>query len=126
MGGIRLSGEIRLRIAPDDFTAQQREPLPKNESSSLYRLGERRCISFSGSRSGSQLVMRYELRDVAIEPSGPGDFQPDIPAGMRVVDEPGYPPEPVNPAGLIARQAVKEARSAVNSFLGVIRGENTR
>jgi hypothetical protein len=85
-----------------------------------------RCISFSGSRSGSQPVMRYELRDVAIEPSVPGDFQPDIPAGMRVVDEPGYPPEPVNPAGLIARQAVKEARSAVNSFLGVIRGENTR
>jgi hypothetical protein len=69
--------------------------------------------------------MRYELRDVAIEPSGPGDFQPDIPAGMRVVDEPDHPPWPVNPASLIARQAAK-ARSAVNSFLGVIRGENMR
>jgi hypothetical protein len=43
---------------------------------------------------------------------------------MRVVDEPDHPPWPVNPASLIARQAAK-ARSAVNSFLGVIRGENT-
>jgi hypothetical protein len=54
------------------------------------------------------------------------DFQPDIPAGMRVAEEPDYPPGPVNPIGIAARQAVKEARSAVNSFLSVIRGENAR
>ena len=82
-----------------------------------------RCISFSG----AQPVMRYELRDVVTEASGPGDFRPDIPAGMRVVEEPDDdPPGPVNPASLIARQAAKEARSAVRNLLGVIRGEETR
>ena len=87
-----------------------------------------RCISFSGSHSGSQPVMRYELRDVATGHFEPGDFRPDIPAGMHVVEEPDEdpPPGPVNPAGLIARQAAKEARSAVQSFLGAIRGEDAR
>jgi hypothetical protein len=81
-----------------------------------------RCISFSG----AQPEMRYELRDVVTGPSEPGDFRPDIPAGTRVVDEPDdEPPGPVNPVGLLARQAAKEARSAVKSFLGVIRGEET-
>jgi hypothetical protein len=71
--------------------------------------------------------MRYELRDVVTGPSGPDDFRPDIPAGMRVVEEPDdEPPGPVNPVSLIARQAAKEARSAVQSFLGVIRGDSAR
>jgi hypothetical protein len=82
-----------------------------------------RCITFSG----SQPVTRYELRDVVTGPSGPDDFRPDIPAGMRVVEEPDdEPPGPVNPVSLITRQAAKEARSAVKGFLGVIRGENAR
>ena len=82
-----------------------------------------RCISFSG----SQPVLRYELRDVATGPVEPGDFRPDIPAGMRVVEEPDDdPPGPVNPASVVAQQAAKEARSAVKNLLGVIRGENTR
>ena len=82
-----------------------------------------RCISFSG----SQPVLRYELRDIATGPVEPGDFRPDIPEGMRVVEEPDDdPPRPVNPASIIARQAAKEARSAVKNLLGVIRGENTR
>ena len=83
-----------------------------------------RCITFSG----SQPVTRYELRDVVTGPSGPDDFRADIPAGMRVVEEEpdGEPPGPVNPVSLIARQAAKEARSAVKSFLGVIRGEDAR
>lgn len=83
-----------------------------------------RSITFSG---GSQPVTRYELRDVVIGPSGPDDFRPDIPAGMRVVEGPDDgPPGPVNPVSLIARQAAKEARSAVRSFLGVIRSEDPR
>ena len=69
-----------------------------------------RCVSFSD----AQPVTRYELRDVVVAPSGPGDFQPDIPEGMRVVEEPDYPPGPVNPVGIVARQAAKEARSAVS------------
>ena len=81
-----------------------------------------RCLAFSG----SQPLTRYELRDIAIAPSGPDDFRPDIPAGMRVVEESDDPPGPVNPVSVVARQAAKEARSAVNSFLGVIRGENAR
>jgi hypothetical protein len=81
------------------------------------------CISFSGSRP----VMRSELRDVVVGPSSLDDFRPDIPEGMRVVEEPDdEPPRPVNLASVIAREAAKEARSAVKSFLGVIRGEDTR
>ncbi len=79
-----------------------------------------RCISFSGAGPD----MRYELRDVVTGPSEPGDFRPDIPTGMRVAEEPDDPPGPVNPASVLARQAAKEARSAVRSFLGVIRGED--
>ena len=81
-----------------------------------------RCISFAG----SQPLMRYELRDVVSEPSDPGDFRPDIPAGMPVVEEPDEPPGPANPVSLVARQAVKEARSAARNLLGVIRGKDTR
>ncbi len=83
-----------------------------------------RCITFSG----SQPVTRYELRDVVTGPSGADDFRADFPAGMRVVEEEpdDEPPGPVNPVSLIARQAAKEARSAVKSFLGVIRGEDAR
>lgn len=64
-------------------------------------------------------VLRYELRDVVTGPVEPGDFQPDIPAGTRVVEEepPEWPPGPPGPArvaGLIAR----EARSAFRSVFG--------
>jgi hypothetical protein len=81
-----------------------------------------RCISFSG----SQPVLRYELRDVATGPFEPGDFRPDIPAGMPVVEEPGEPPGPVNPVNVVTRQAVKEARSAARNLLGVIRRDDRR
>ena len=81
-----------------------------------------RCISFAG----SQPLMRYELRDVVTGPSDPGDFRPDIPAGMPVVEEPDDPPGPVNPVSVVARQAVKEARSAVRNLLGVIRARRQR
>ena len=57
----------------------------------------------------------------------PGDFRPGIPAGMHVAEEPDdEPPGPVNPASVIARQAAKEARSAVRNLLSVIRGEDAR
>jgi hypothetical protein len=80
------------------------------------------------SLAGEQPVTRYELRDVAVGPFEPGDFRPDIPPGMRVVEESrDQPPSgPVNPWGLVARQAAKEARSAVRNVLGALRGENTR
>ena len=81
-----------------------------------------RWISFSG----SQPMMRYELRDVTTGPLEPGAFQPDIPPGMRVVEEPDGPPGPVNPASVIARQAAIQARSAVRNFLGLIRGDDAR
>jgi len=81
-----------------------------------------RWISFAG----SQPVMRYELRDVMTGPLEPGEFQPDIPPGVHVVEEPNVPPGPVNPASVIARQAAKEARSAVRNFLGLIRGDDAR
>lgn len=82
-----------------------------------------RCISFSG----SQPLMRYELRDVAVGPSGPGDFRPDIPEGTHVTEERADdPPRPVNLASVVTRQAAKEARSAVRSLLGVIRGQDMR
>jgi hypothetical protein len=49
--------------------------------------------------------------------TGSFDFRPDIPAGMRVVEEPDdEPPGPVNPASIL--------RSAVRSFLDVIRSED--
>ncbi len=81
-----------------------------------------RCISFADSWP----LMRYELRDVVSEPSGPGDFQPDIPAGMPVVEEPDEPPGPANPVNVVTRQAVKEARSAARNLLGVIRRDDRR
>ena len=78
-----------------------------------------RCISYADSRSGAQPVMRYELRDVVTGPCEPADFRPDIPAGMPVVEEPDHDPrQPVNLVGVVARQAAKEARSAVRNLLG--------
>jgi hypothetical protein len=85
----------------------------------------------SVSHAGSRPVSRYELHDVVL---GPGDFRPEIPLGARVTDESADVHEPrfgrVNlPAKLariIARQAAGDARSAVRSFLGVIRGEDER
>jgi hypothetical protein len=83
-----------------------------------------RWIAFAG----EQPVTRYELRDVAVVAPGPGDFRPDIPPGVRVTEETGDDPEsgPANPWGLVARQAAREARSAVKNVLGVIRGEDAR
>ena len=79
-----------------------------------------RWISLAGGRP----VMRYELRDVVAGSFDPGDFRPDIPAGVKVVEETwDQPPSgPVNPVGFVARQAASQARSALRSVLGVIRG----
>src|SRR5262249_11882460 len=78
------------------------------------------------SRSGSQPMMRYELRDVTTGPLDPDAFRPDIPPGGGVVEAPDGPPEPVNLASVIARQAAKEARSAIRNLLGGLRGDDAR
>jgi hypothetical protein len=80
------------------------------------------------SLAGVQPVTRYELRDVVVGLPAHGDFRPDIPPGMRVVEESwDEPPSgPVNPWGLVARQAAKEARSALRNVLGALRGEDMR
>ena len=80
------------------------------------------------SLAGEQPVARYELRDVVVGPPEPGQFRPDIPPGVRVAEESrDQPPSgPVNPWGLVARQAAKEARSAVRNVLGALRGEDKR
>ena len=76
-------------------------------------------------------MARYELRDIVVGPPEPGAFRPDIPPGVRVRvaeesrDQPP-PSGPVNPWGLVARQAAKEARSAVRNVLGALRGEDKR
>jgi hypothetical protein len=79
------------------------------------------------SLAGEQPVTRYELRDVVVGPPEPGAFRPDIPPGVRVVEESrDQPPsEPVNLWGVAARQAAKEARSALRNVLGALRGEDT-
>ena len=79
-----------------------------------------RWISLAGGRP----VMRYELRDVVAGSFDPGDFRPDLPAGVKVGAETwDQPPSgPVNPVGFVARQAASQARSALRSVLGVIRG----
>jgi X-X-X-Leu-X-X-Gly heptad repeat protein len=74
--------------------------------------------------AGSRPVSRYELRDVALGEQG--DFRADIGEGMRVEEEPDdEPPGPVNiparVASLLARQAARDARSAVRSVLGGLR-----
>jgi hypothetical protein len=75
--------------------------------------------------AGSRPVSRYELRDVV--PGEQGDFRPDIPVGVRVEEEPDDEPPlgPVNTparvASLIARQAARDARSALKSVLGGLR-----
>jgi len=74
--------------------------------------------------AGSRPVSRYELRDVALGEQG--DFRADIGEGMRVAEEPDdEPPGPVNipaqVASLLARQAARDARSAVRSVLGGLR-----
>jgi len=71
--------------------------------------------------AGSRPVSRYELRDVV--PGEQGDFRADLPEGVRVVEEPDdETPGPVNVparvASLIARQAARDARSAVRSVFG--------
>ena len=74
--------------------------------------------------AGSRPVSRYELRDVVLGEQG--DFRVDIGEGVRVQEEPDdEPPGPVNVpvrvASLIARQAARDARSAVKSVLGGLR-----
>jgi hypothetical protein len=86
------------------------------------------------SHAGPRVVLREELRDVITASSGePGDFQPDLPPGMPVVEEePDHdaPPDPVNApraiAGAFARQAAKEARSAAQGFVDFFRGGDAR
>jgi hypothetical protein len=85
------------------------------------------------SHLGPQAVARYELRDITANPGELGDFSPDLPPGTRVVEESpreDVPPGPVNIpatlAGAFARQAAKDARSAVQGFLGFIRGGDAR
>jgi hypothetical protein len=86
------------------------------------------------SHAGPRVAMREELRDVTTAYSGePGDFQPDLPPGTRVVEEePDHdaPPGPVNVpramADAFARKAAKEARSAAQGFVDFIRGGDAR
>ncbi len=77
------------------------------------------------SLAGEQPVARYELRDVVVGPPEPGEFRPDIPPGVRVAeesrDQPPPPSGPLNPWGLVARQAAREARSALRNVLGALR-----
>ena len=74
--------------------------------------------------AGSRPVSRYELRDVVLGEQG--DFRADIGEGTRVEEEPADEPPgpasiPAQVAGLIARQAARDARSAVKSVLGGLR-----
>jgi acetyl esterase/lipase len=86
------------------------------------------------SHAGPRVFVREELRDVITAVSGaPGDFQPDLPPGMPVVEEePDHdaPPGPVNVpralAGAFARKAAKDAQSAVQGFVDFIRGGDAR
>jgi hypothetical protein len=86
------------------------------------------------SHVGPRVLVREELRDVITAYSGePGDFQPDLPPGTQVVEEdPDHdaPPGPVNApramAGVFARKAAKDARSAVEGFVDFFRGGDAR
>jgi hypothetical protein len=86
------------------------------------------------SHQGPRVFLREELRDVITAYSGePGDFQPGLPPGTRVVEEePDHdaPPGPVNApraiAGALARQAAKEARSAAQGLVDFFRGGDAR
>jgi hypothetical protein len=86
------------------------------------------------SHQGPRVFLREELRDVITAYSGePGDFQPDLPPGTRVVEEDlshDAPPGPVNApraiAGALARQAAKEARSAAQGLADFFRGGDAR
>jgi hypothetical protein len=87
------------------------------------------CITHLGPRT----LMRYELRDVTAYAGEPGDFQPDLPPGIRVIEkdpDDGVPPVPASTpsalAGFLARQAAKEARSAAQGFVDFIRGGDAR
>jgi hypothetical protein len=86
------------------------------------------------SHAGTRTVSRDELRDVITAYSGePGDFQPNLPPGTRVVEEDpddDAPPGPFNNpgamAGAFARKAAKDARSAAQGFADFIRGGDAR
>ena len=84
-----------------------------------------RWISFAGSTP----VARCELRDVTSYRREPGDFQPDIRPGTRVVEEADPAegddmPSPNSPGQLVgdlARQATEGAKSAVQGLFGLLR-----
>jgi hypothetical protein len=81
-----------------------------------------RLISYAGDRPASW----WELRDFAAEPGGPDEFRPDVPPGVRVVEETGKPFDDaaaVMPG--VTGTAVRTAAgvlSATRSFLGDLRG----
>jgi hypothetical protein len=84
-------------------------------------------------RLGQRTVSRYELRDVTAYSGEPGDFQPDLPPGRRVVEEDpddDVLKEAVNTPGALAsalaRKAAKDAQSAVQGFVDFIRGGDAR
>ncbi len=69
--------------------------------------------------AGSRPVSRYELRDVVLG----GDIHIDIPEGARAAEEPdddaaGPAGTPARVATLLARQAARDARSALKSVFG--------
>jgi hypothetical protein len=89
----------------------------------------------STSYQGTKPTARSELRDVAVGPGEPGDFRPDIPPGTRVTEETDpaeddAAPQPANLPGKlasdIARQAAKDAKSAVQGLFDLIRGQDAR
>ena len=98
MAGGRRGYRFGITADPSPWS----HPFPPDEAVVDAELG---IVLRLVSSSRSQPVTRYELRDVMTVPAGPGDFQPDIPPGMRVVEEPPGPGGPGGVAGLIARQA---------------------
>jgi len=65
---------------------------------------------------GGKPVVRTELRDIAADESGSGDFGFTPPAGLPVEEEPpdDEPPAPPNPLDSVAK--------AARGFLGSLRG----
>jgi outer membrane lipoprotein-sorting protein len=107
------------------------------------------------SHLGARAMARCELRDVVANPAEPGDFQPGIAPGTRVVEESGTaedgpdgdgpdgdgpdgdgpeeagdgPPPGGTPGKMVgdmARQAAGEAKTAVRGLLDLIRGGDAR
>jgi hypothetical protein len=71
------------------------------------------------SHAGSTPVSRFELRDVVVG----GDIRIDIPEGLPVAEDPDDGPPgpdgtPARVAALLARQAARDARSALRNVFG--------